>query len=183
MNILNKKNLIWIDLEMTGLNPEKDKIIEIATIITNKYLEILEKGPTIAIYQSKKQLSLMDNWNKKIHNETGLINRVENSQYNEQKAEQKTINFLKKWVPKGFSPICGNSIAQDRRFLFKYMPKLEKYFHYRYIDVSTLKGLVRLWKPELLKKFSKKNTHQALIDVEYSIKELIFYKNNFIQIK
>ncbi|MGP1945017.1 MAG: oligoribonuclease [Arsenophonus sp. ET-LJ4-MAG3] len=177
--INNDNNLIWIDLEMTGLDPKKDRIIEIATIVTDSNLTILSEGPVIAIHQSDKLL-IMNEWNIKIHTKSGLIDRVKSSQYDEKKAELATISFLEKWLPIGVSPICGNGVAQDRRFLFKYMPELEKYFHYRYIDVSTLKELARRWKPNILSGFRKKNTHQALKDVYESIAELSYYRKYFI---
>ncbi|XZQ55092.1 MAG: oligoribonuclease [Arsenophonus sp.] len=180
--INNQNNLIWIDLEMTGLDPEQDRIIEIATIVTDSNLTILSEGPVIAIYQIDKLLLMMDRWNFKIHTESGLIHRVKSSKYNEKKAELATISFLKKWLPMGVSPICGNSIAQDRRFLFKYMPELEKYFHYRYLDVSTLKELVRRWKPDILLGFRKENTHQSLKDIRESISELSYYRQYFINL-
>ncbi|GFN46830.1 oligoribonuclease [Candidatus Regiella insecticola] len=177
----NKNNLIWIDLEMTGLYPEHDRIIEIATLVTDANLNLLEEGPVIAIHQSDETLNLMDAWNTQTHNGSGLVKRVKESTINETVAEQQTIEFLKKYVPPGVSPICGNSVGQDRRFLFRYMPELEKYFHYRYLDVSTLKELARRWKPEILKGFTKKNTHQALDDIRESVEELIYYRQHFIQ--
>ncbi|WMY96907.1 MAG: oligoribonuclease [Arsenophonus sp.] len=180
--MLNKNNLIWIDLEMTGLDPEKNRIIEIATVVTNSTLNILAEGPVISIKQSEKQLLLMNEWNQKNHNKNGLIKKVELSQYDEKKAELATILFLKKWVPIGVSPICGNSVAQDRRFLFKYMPTLEKYFHYRYLDVSSLKELAFRWKPNILIGFRKKKTHRALEDIKESIAELAYYRKNFINL-
>ncbi|MDN6072655.1 MAG: oligoribonuclease, partial [Enterobacterales bacterium] len=144
----SETNLIWIDLEMTGLDPEVDRIIEIATLVTDANLNILAEGPVIAVHQSDEQLALMDEWNVRTHTGSGLVDRVKASTIDDATAAQKTIEFLQQWVPAGVSPICGNSVGQDRRFLFKYMPELEKYFHYRYLDVSTLKELARRWKPE-----------------------------------
>lgn len=152
----SENNLIWIDLEMTGLDPERDRIIEIATIVTDPQLNILAEGPVIAVHQSDKLLASMDEWNTTTHTASGLVQRVKESQYDDAAAQQATIEFLEKWVPQGASPICGNSVGQDRRFLFRYMPELEKYFHYRYLDVSTLKELARRWKPEILEGFKKK---------------------------
>ncbi|QIQ42181.1 MAG: oligoribonuclease [Buchnera aphidicola (Microlophium carnosum)] len=180
---INKKNLIWIDLEMTGLDPKIHRIIEIATLITDVNLNIISEGPVIPIHQKKEQILLMDNWNTTIHKKNGLIERVEKSLYDEKKAEFETILFLKKWVPIQASPICGNSIAQDRRFLFQYMPTLERYFHYRYIDVSTLKELAFRWNPSIFNKFKKNNNHRALEDIRESIRELDFYKKNFLKFK
>ncbi|AYN24526.1 oligoribonuclease [Buchnera aphidicola (Rhopalosiphum maidis)] len=153
--IINDKNLIWIDLEMTGLNAEIHRIIEIATVITDKKLNILSEGPVIAIHQKEKHMMLMDEWNIKIHKKNGLIKRVQKSTYDELKAEYEIISFLKKWVPIKSSPICGNSVYQDRKFLSRYMPNLEKYFHYRCIDVSTVKELVNRWYPFIIKKKKK----------------------------
>lgn len=155
---MNKKNLIWIDLEMTGLNPEIHRIIEIAILITDSQLNIILEGPVVAIHQKKKHITSMDVWNNNIHTQTGLIERVQKSKYNEIKAESKIVSFLKKTVPIHSSPMCGNSIYQDRIFLRKYMPILENYFHYRCIDVSTIKELVSRWHPVLKKK--KKITQQ-----------------------
>ncbi|MCO6525050.1 MAG: oligoribonuclease [Candidatus Schmidhempelia sp.] len=177
----SKNNLIWIDLEMTGLAPERDRIIEIATLVTDSNLNILAEGPVFAINQSEHQLSLMDDWNINTHTRTGLIERVRASRITEQQAEQQTIDFLKQWVPENCSPICGNSIGQDRRFLYRYMPKLEAYFHYRYLDVSTLKELAKRWKPEILTGFTKQGTHQALDDIKDSIAELAYYRQHFIR--
>ncbi len=166
---------------MTGLNPEINRIIEIATLITDSNLNIIAEGPNIVIYQENKYLDYMDNWNFKVHNSTGLLNKVKNSLINEFDAELVTIKFLKKWVPKGYSPICGSTVGQDRRFLFKYMPVLESYFHYRYIDVSTIKELVKRWFPNILFKFNYKNKHNALFDIKKSICELLYYKKYFFK--
>lgn len=178
----DKQNLIWIDLEMTGLDPEKERIIEIATIVTDKDLNILAEGPVLAIHQSDKLLAEMSDWCVNTHTANGLIERVKQSKLNERAAELQTLDFLKKWVPKGASPICGNSIAQDKRFLYRYMPDLADYFHYRHLDVSTLKELASRWKPEMLKQFHKKNTHLALDDIKESIEELKFYRTHFINL-
>lgn len=168
----NENNLIWINLEMTGLDPERDRIIEIATLVTDANLNILAEGPTIAVHQSDEQLALMDDWNVRTHTASGLVERVKASTMGDREAELATLEFLKQWVPAGKSPICGNSIGQDRRFLFKYMPELEAYFHYRYLDVSTLKELARRWKPEILDGFTKQGTHQAMDDIRESVAEL-----------
>ena len=178
----NDSNLIWIDLEMTGLDPERDRIIEIATLVTDAHLNILAEGPTIAVHQSDAQLALMDDWNVRTHTGSGLVERVKASPFDDNAAQQQTIEFLRKWVPEGKSPICGNSVGQDRRFLFKYMPELEAYFHYRYLDVSTLKELVRRWKPEVLSGFKKENTHKAMDDIRESVAELAYYREHFIQL-
>ncbi|WP_343192586.1 oligoribonuclease [Buchnera aphidicola (Taiwanaphis decaspermi)] len=179
---MNKKNLIWIDLEMTGINFNIDKIIEIATVITDKNLNILSKGPNLVIHQSYETLKLMNKWNQKIHSSTGLIEKIKKSKNNEKIAEIKTINFLKKWVPYNSSPMCGNTVSQDRFFLTKNMPNLEKYFHYRSIDVSSLKELAVRWKPDIFKKFFKKYKHSAMEDIMESIYELKFYRKHFIKI-
>lgn len=175
------QQLIWIDLEMTGLNPDIDVIIEIATVVTDKDLNILAQGPVLAVYQSDEILANMDEWNQKHHGASGLINRVKSSRINDIEAERLTIEFLKQWVPENTSPICGNSIGQDRRFLYRYMPRLEAYFHYRNIDVSTLKELAARWAPEVKEGFNKESTHQALDDIIESIEELRYYRENFIR--
>ncbi|GAB2952116.1 oligoribonuclease [Hafnia psychrotolerans] len=178
----NDSNLIWIDLEMTGLDPERDRIIEIATLVTDANLNILAEGPVMAVHQSDAQLAMMDDWNVRTHTGSGLVERVKSSIFDDNLAQLKTIEFLQQWVPEGKSPICGNSVGQDRRFLFKYMPQLEAYFHYRYLDVSTLKELARRWKPEVLGGFKKQNTHQALDDIRESVAELAYYREHFIQL-
>ncbi|SLM64752.1 MULTISPECIES: oligoribonuclease [Dickeya] len=180
--MVNEHNLIWIDLEMTGLDPERDRIIEIATLVTDANLNILAEGPTLAVHQSDSQLALMDDWNVRTHTASGLVERVKASAYDDRAAELETLRFLQQWVPAGKSPICGNSIGQDRRFLFRYMPELEAYFHYRYLDVSTLKELARRWKPDMLAGFKKRNTHQALDDIRESVAELAYYREHFIQL-
>ncbi len=178
----NENNLIWIDLEMTGLNPEVDRIIEMATLVTDASLNILAEGPVIAIYQPDQQLALMDQWNVRTHTSSGLVARVNASPFSERDAELQTIAFLQQWVPAGKSPVCGNSVGQDRRFLFRYMPELEAYFHYRYVDVSTLKELARRWKPDILSGVKKQNTHQALDDIRESVAELAWYRQHFFQL-
>ena len=174
-------NLIWIDLEMTGLDPDNDVIIEIATIVTDADLNILAEGPVYAVHQSDETLAKMDEWCTTQHGKSGLTERVRTSEVNEAEAEQATIEFLQKWVDAKASPMCGNSICQDRRFLYRYMPKLEEFFHYRNLDVSTLKELARRWKPEALEGFKKSATHLALDDIRESIAELKHYRGTFIQ--
>ena len=169
-------NLIWIDLEMNGLNPETDRIIEVAVVVTDAQLERRIEGPVLAIHQSDAVLDAMDAWNKGTHGKSGLIERVRASTIDEVAAQAEVIAFLQRWVPKGKSPMCGNSICQDRRFLARTMPALEAYFHYRNLDVSTLKELARRWKPAALEGFKKVQAHTALADVHESIDELLHYR-------
>ncbi len=178
----NKNNLIWIDLEMTGLDPDHDRIIEIATVITDSALNILAEGPIIAIHQSDEVLAGMDEWNTKQHGKSGLTNRVKASQHTEAEAEQETLDFLKKYVPENSSPICGNSICQDRRFLYRYMKELESYFHYRNLDVSTIKVLTQHWSPDIVKMIKKSSSHLAMDDIKDSINELIHYRKHVFKI-
>ncbi len=178
---IHSQNLAWIDLEMTGLDPQYDSIIEIASVVTDKDLHVLAKGPVLAIHQPPAALARMDDWNLKQHGESGLIERVKASPIDESSAERQTVEFLSHWVPAGGSPMCGNSICQDRRFLARCMPGLEAFFHYRNLDVSTLKILAQRWAPHLLDNFSKKSSHQALDDILESIAELRFYRQHFLR--
>jgi len=179
---MDPQNLIWIDLEMTGLDPENDRIIEIATIVTDKDLEILGEGPVLAIRQPDALLGSMDEWNTRTHSDSGLIARVRDSAIDEAEAERRTLSFLHELVPGGVSPMCGNSICQDRRFLARYMPELERYFHYRHVDVSTLKELARRWAPEVAEGFTKQSRHEALADIHDSIEELRYYRERFLRV-
>ena len=178
----NENNLIWIDLEMTGLDPDKDVIIEIATLITDADLNILAEGPTYAVHQPDSILATMDEWNTNQHGKSGLTQRVRDSKISPAQAEADTIAFLEQWVPKGKSPICGNSICQDRRFLVRGMPQLEAYFHYRNLDVSTIKELARRWRPDVLAGVKKTSAHLALDDIKDSIAELQHYRDTFFKL-
>ena len=174
------QNLIWIDLEMTGLYPDTDRIIEIAVVVTNPQLGQRVEGPVFAVHQSDAALDAMDAWNKGTHGRSGLIDRVKASTVDEAQAETQVIEFLKKYVPRGKSPMCGNSICQDRRFLARTMPTLEAFFHYRNLDVSTLKELAKRWKPEIVAGIKKAQAHTALADVHESIDELAYYREHFL---
>jgi oligoribonuclease len=178
----NEMNLVWVDMEMTGLEPETDRIIEVAMVVTDMHLNVLAEGPVLAIHQSDETLDKMDAWNKGTHGRSGLIDRVKASTVTEAQAEAEFIAFMRQWVPNGKSPMCGNTIGQDRRFMVKYMPKLEAFFHYRNIDVSTLKELGRRWKPEMVAGFKKAQKHTALADIIESIEELKYYRENFIKL-
>ncbi|RJG05582.1 oligoribonuclease [Noviherbaspirillum cavernae] len=178
----NEFNLIWVDMEMTGLDPDTDRIIEIAVIVTDSDLNVLAEGPVFAIHQSDEVLNGMDSWNKGTHGRSGLIDRVKASTVTEADAEMALIDFLKHFVPTGKSPMCGNTICQDRRFMVRGMPKLEAFFHYRNLDVSTLKELCKRWKPELANGFKKHQKHTALADITESIEELRYYREHFIKI-
>ena len=175
-----KLNLIWIDLEMTGLAPNADRILEIATLITDANLNIIAEGPNLAVRQSDELLDGMDDWNQRHHSKTGLIEKVKNSRIDDKEAERQTIEFLVQYSDKGASPMRGNSICQDRRFLANYMPELEEFFHYRNLDVSSVKELVRRWKPEILEGLVKKGTHIAMDDIKDSVIELVYYREHFI---
>ncbi len=178
----NEMNLIWVDLEMTGLEPDTDRIIEIAVVVTDMNLNTIAEGPVFAIHQSEETMDKMDAWNKGTHGRSGLIERVRTSTVTEEQAEAALIAFLKQFVPAGKSPMCGNTICQDRRFMARTMPKLEAFFHYRNLDVSTLKELCRRWKPELVGGFKKHQKHTALADIIESVEELKYYRQHFIKL-
>jgi oligoribonuclease len=180
---LDADNLIWIDLEMTGLDTRTDRIIEIATVVTDKHLKVLGQGPVLAIYQPDSVLEAMDDWNRKQHGGSGLVDRIRASTLSAADAERATLDFLSRWVPPGKSPMCGNSICQDRRFLAREMPTLERFFHYRNLDVSTLKELARRWAPAVFAGMQKASTHLALDDILESIDELKYYRERFLKIE
>jgi oligoribonuclease len=174
--------LIWIDLEMSGLSPERDRIIEVAVVVTDSQLETVAEGPVLAVHQEDAVLGGMDAWNRSTHARTGLVDRVRGSTIGEAEAEARVVAFLREYVPKGASPMCGNSVCQDRRFLARYMPELEAHFHYRNLDVSTLKELARRWKPGIVSGFAKQGKHEALADIYESIGELRYYREHLLQL-
>jgi len=178
----DQNNLIWIDMEMTGLQPDSDRIIEIALLVTDAQLVTVAEGPVLVVHQPDEVLEAMDSWNRSTHKKTGLTDRVRASKMSEADAERAALAFLEQHVPANASPMCGNSICQDRRFLARWMPRLESHFHYRNLDVSTLKELVRRWKPELLKGFTKEGKHEAMADILESIEELKFYRKSVMNI-
>ena len=175
-------NLVWIDCEMTGLDPERERLLEVAVVITGPHLQPRIEGPVLVIHQSDAVLDAMDAWNKGTHGRSGLIDKVRASTLTEAEAEQQLLDFIARYVPKGASPMCGNSIGQDRRFLVRYMPRLEAYFHYRNLDVSTLKELAKRWRPEVYNTFKKQQRHTALADVHESIDELAHYRERFLRL-
>ena len=179
---ISDHNLVWVDMEMTGLIPEVDRVIEIATIVTDSHLNVLAEGPVIAIKQPDAALEAMDEWNTRTRSASGLVERVRSSAVSEQMASDMTLDFLREWVPEGMSPMCGNSICQDRRFMARHMPALEKYFHYRNLDVSTLKILAQRWRPDL-PDLPKQGAHQALADIRESIEELRHYRTHFLRVE
>ena len=178
----NAKNLAWLDMEMTGLNPDTDRIIEVAMIITDSDLNILAQSEVLVIHQPDSIIDHMDKWNTTTHTRTGLVDKVKASTLTEAEAEEKLLAFISEWIPEKASPMCGNSIHQDRRFMVRYMPRLEAYFHYRNLDVSTLKELARRWNPAIIKGISKKGAHQALDDIKESIEEMAYYREHFLTI-
>ncbi|MDX3904334.1 MAG: oligoribonuclease [Pigmentiphaga sp.] len=179
---LNENHLVWLDMEMTGLDPEKERIIEVAVVVTDAQLEVVAEGPVLVLKQPDALLDGMDAWNKATHGRSGLIDKVKASTLTEAQAEDILLEFLGQYVPAGKSPLCGNTISQDRRFMYRYMPRLEAFFHYRNLDVSTLKELCRRWKPDIYKGFEKKSKHEALADIYESIDELKYYREHFLRV-
>lgn len=179
---VNENRLVWLDMEMTGLEPEKERIIEVAVVVTEPDLTVVAEGPVLVIHQPDSLLDAMDNWNKSTHGKSGLIDKVKASTVSEAQAEDTLLAFLAQHVPAGKSPLCGNTISQDRRFMFAYMPRLEQFFHYRNLDVSTLKELARRWAPAVYKGFEKKSRHEALADIYESIDELQYYREHFLKV-
>jgi oligoribonuclease len=177
----DQNNLVWIDMEMTGLSPDTDRIIEVALVVTNAQLETVAEAPVLVVHQSDEVLDGMDDWNKKTHGKSGLIEKIKASNLTEAEVEEKMLEFMAQHVGKRTTPMCGNSICQDRRFMARYMPKLEDYFHYRNLDVSTLKELAKRWRPELSKGLSKHGKHEALADIYESIEELKYYREHFLR--
>ena len=182
MSIDKQQTLIWIDMERTGLEPEQDRIIEVATLITDSDLNVLAEGPVLAVHQSDDVLDGMDEWNQRTHGESGLVERVRKSQLNEADVEAQTIAFLQRYAERGSSPMCGNSVHQDRRFMVKYMPSLADFFHYRNLDVSTVKELAKRWRPDVASSYKKQSTHQAMDDIRDSVNELKHYREHFFQL-
>lgn len=178
----DNNNLVWVDMEMTGLSPDSDRIIEVAVVVTDPWLRTLAEGPVLVVHQSDEVLRGMDAWNTSTHERSGLTQRVRASTLDEATAQEQLIAFLQRWVAPGKSPMCGNSICQDRRFMARWMPRLEAFFHYRNLDVSTLKELARRWSPEVMRSFEKKNKHEALADIYESIAELQHYRTHFLKL-
>ncbi len=178
----DENNLVWVDMEMSGLNPDSDRVLEVAVVITDAQLELVAEGPVLAVRQDERVLAAMDAWNTATHTRSGLIERVRASTFDEAAAEALVLDFLRRYVPEGKSPMCGNSICQDRRFMARWMPRLEAYFHYRNLDVSTLKELARRWKPEAYRGFEKKSRHEALADIYESISELKHYRAQLLAV-
>ena len=178
----DQNNLVWLDMEMTGLNPDIDKVIEVAMIVTDSQLNTLAEAPVLVVHQSDEALDAMDSWNKSTHARSGLIAKVKAATLSEAEVEQKFLDFMAQYVPASVTPMCGNSICQDRRFMVRHLPRLEAYFHYRNLDVSTLKELVKRWKPELIKGMVKHGKHEALADIQESIAELKYYREHFLKL-
>ena len=179
---VDPSNLIWVDMEMSGLNPETDRVLEVAVVVTDTHLNTLGEGPVMVVHQPETVLEAMDSWNRSAHAKSGLVDRVRASALSEAEVEQRLVGFLEQFVPPGVSPMCGNSVHQDRRFMVSYLPRLEAFFHYRNLDVSTLKELMKRWKPELAPGFAKHGKHEALADIYESIEELKYYREHFLKV-